>query len=212
MSCLASTYNTTRKGGHIGYCSSSRPCGAQEKRKDWIFHGVGCTECFVMLVRHIISEADWISWDGDGKYSVQNIGLVPTDSPFNVRSKSGEASTKHDVFTREYIKDLVRSCWEVMPLSSHGRIFNGWLQFDGLYQTRLDQNKEVPSRERKDCEDVVVQKLVFEMETKPLCYKKALENFTRDPSLMRIAYTSVHETAVQKSKNLSTDHWNFEIS
>lgn len=51
-----------------------------------------------------------------------HVELFLTDALYNLPRKGGKMSSKHDVFPREDIRDLVDLCSEVMVLGSHGLI------------------------------------------------------------------------------------------
>lgn len=63
--------------------------------------------------------------------------LVFTDHPYNVRKKTVKATSKHEVFTGEDIKDFVVLYSEFMALGTCEHISCALLQFYGWYQMQL---------------------------------------------------------------------------
>lgn len=66
---------------------------------------------------------------GDGLLGILDLEL--TDPPYSVRSEAGNASSEHDPFIQEGIRDLVELYSEFMPLGVYGHILCAWLQIVG---------------------------------------------------------------------------------
>ena len=77
----------------------------------------------------------------------QNVDLVLTDIPYNIRRSADKPNSTYDNFSQKDMKDLCNLCNYAMKPGTHGLIFCSYQQFEML-RTELNTSK-VPFIDRE---------------------------------------------------------------
>lgn len=182
---------------------SLRPCGAQIKRDDFIFHAFKCNEGHAAYRTWTVG--CWLNGMRlRQREFVQNVDFVFL-TLFTVREEGNAKQAQNMKFSRESISEIASSIvWRLWTWGQRTHILflvtvNGWNRM------LLCQNEEKQTEEAVEGEKGVVQNPVLEVKMKALHYTGSLGNFNSDHRPKQIGHTSVDDIAVHSWKTVLRD-------
>ena len=136
-----------------------------------IIHCEDFKKKYVLLEEDLKDMAD-VSQDDYGIALQNNVDLLLTDPPYNIRRQGGRENSGHDKFSEEDMKNLATFAFDCLKPGGHGIIFCSFSQFEkyrsfltDFKTNELDYEKDSTGNEYK-----VVN--VFEVESSPIVFVK----------------------------------------
>ena len=121
-----------------------------------------------------------------GRRMEDNVDLLLTDPPYNIRNEGGKDNANHDVFTEKDMRKLCELCKTVLKPGGHGIIFCSFAQFEKYREILNSFTEETTDYEADSSGHTKTTTTIFTVETSPLVFVRGdghFSNPSRSPGM-----------------------------
>ena len=126
---------------------------------------------------------------------INNVDLVLTDPPYNIRKEGGRENSSHDSFSEKDMKDLVDICEQVLKPGGHGIIFCSFSQFEKYRSLLTSLTEQVLDYENDPTGNTYTTTTIFNVEPAPLVFIRGDGHFN-NTTRSQLSHTNMVEICV----------------